>query len=168
MFFQTQEVGHEGLEHHPPFPQQRRRNPAGTQSTARDRFVYKDFHCGGAGISAMDVIPVIDIRRGSWVPASRGERALSQPIRSVLLQGADPLALAGAYRRILGSTTAYVADLDAIMGSGNNLAIIGDRAAAEPQLDLLLDAGIRSADEARRLLRSGAQKGIIAPKSEGG
>src|SRR3990172_10332644 len=112
MFFQTQEVGQEGLEHHGGWQKQRRRNPAGTQSTARDRFVYKDFHCGGAGISAMDVIPVIDIRRGVAVHAYRGERALYQPIRSVLLQGADPLALAGAYRRILGSTSAYVADLD--------------------------------------------------------
>ena len=113
----------------------------------------------------MDVIPVIDIRRGVAVHAYRGERALYQPIRSVLLQGADPLALAGAYRRILGSTSAYVADLDAIMGSGNNLAIIGDMAAAEPQLDLLVDAGIRSADEARRLLESGAKKVIIASES---
>jgi len=113
----------------------------------------------------MDVIPVIDIRRGVAVHAYRGERALYQPIRSVLLQGADPLALAGAYRRILGSTTSYVADLDAIMGSGNNLAIMGDMAAAEPQLDLLVDAGIRSVDDARRLLESGAKKVIIASES---
>ncbi|MBI2902371.1 MAG: hypothetical protein HYY12_02110 [Candidatus Methylomirabilis oxyfera] len=113
----------------------------------------------------MDVIPVIDICRGVAVHAYRGERALYQPIRSVLLQGSDPLRLAGAYRRTLGSTAAYVADLDAIMGTGNNLAIVGAMAAAEPELDLLVDAGVRSANEAGRLLESGAKKVIIASES---
>jgi phosphoribosylformimino-5-aminoimidazole carboxamide ribotide isomerase len=168
MLFQTQEVGHERLQHHLTLRQQRRSDPAGAQSTTRDRFVYKDLHCGGAGITAMDVIPVIDILRGVAVHAHRGERAGYRPIRSVLLQGAEPLALAGAYRRILGSTTAYVADLDAIMGTGDNLAIIGDMAAEEPQLDLLVDAGIRSADEVARLLESGAKKVIIASESMAG
>jgi phosphoribosylformimino-5-aminoimidazole carboxamide ribotide isomerase len=119
-------------------------------------------------MTVMDVIPVIDISRGIAVHAYRGERALYRPIRSVLLHGADPLALAAAYRRILGSTTAYVADLDAIMGSGNNLAIIRDMAAAEPRLELLVDAGIRNAEEAGRLLESGAKKVVIASESTAG
>jgi phosphoribosylformimino-5-aminoimidazole carboxamide ribotide isomerase len=119
-------------------------------------------------MTGMEVIPVIDISRGVAVHAHRGARALYKPIRSVLLTGADPIALAGAYRRTLGSTTVYIADLDAIAGSGDNLAIIRDMAAAEPRLELLVDAGIRNAEEAGRLLQSGAKKVVIASESTAG
>ncbi len=88
-----------------------------------------------------------------------------RPIRSALLQGTDPLALLRAYRTTLQSTAAYVADLDAIMALGDNLAIIAEMAASEPQLELLVDAGIRRGDDARRLLESGAKKVIIASES---
>lgn len=88
-----------------------------------------------------------------------------RPIRSALLNSADPLALLRAYRRTFESTSAYVADLDAIMGLGNNLAAISEMAAAEPQLELFVDGGIRSADEARRVLESGAKKVIVASES---
>lgn len=113
----------------------------------------------------MKVIPVIDISRGIAVHARRGERTTYRPIRSVLLQGADPLALLQAYSRTLQTTAAYVADLDAIMGLGDNLAIITEMAASKPQLELFVDAGVRSAAEARCLLRCGAKKVIIASES---
>ncbi len=113
----------------------------------------------------MKVIPVIDISRGIAVHARRGDRMAYRPIRSALLQGADPLALLQAYRKILASTAVYVADLDAIMGLGNNLALITRMAASQPQLELLVDAGIRSADEARSLVEAGAKKVVIASES---
>ena len=113
----------------------------------------------------MKVIPVIDISRGIAVHARRGERMTYGPIRSTLLPGADPLALLQAYCRALESTAAYVADLDAIMGLGDNLGTIAEMAAAEPQLELFVDAGIRTADEARRLLEAGAKKVVIASES---
>lgn len=113
----------------------------------------------------MNIIPVIDISRGIAVHARRGERLTYRPIRSALLQGADPTALLRAYRKTLESRAAYVADLDAIMGLGDNLAIIAEMAASEPQVELLVDAGIRSANEARCLLESGVKKVIIASES---
>ena len=113
----------------------------------------------------MQVIPVIDIMRGIAVHARRGERIAYRPIQSVLLQGADPVALLRAYRSIFESTAVYVADLDAIMGSGENLTIIGKMAAALPQLELLVDAGIHNALQARRLLDAGAKKVVIASES---
>jgi phosphoribosylformimino-5-aminoimidazole carboxamide ribotide isomerase len=111
------------------------------------------------------VIPVIDIFRGTAVHARRGDRMSYRPIRSALLNSADPLALLRAYRRTFDSTSAYVADLDAIMGLGNNLGAISEMAAAEPQLELFVDGGIRSAGEARRVLESGAKKVIVASES---
>lgn len=113
----------------------------------------------------MQVIPVIDIMGGVAVHARRGERSAYRPIRSVLLQSADPVALLRAYHEILESDVVYIADLDAIMGSGDNLAIIGKMAASEPQLELLVDAGIHNARQARRLLDAGAKKVIIASES---
>lgn len=113
----------------------------------------------------MRVIPVIDISRGVAVHARRGERVTYEPIKSALLQGADPLALLRAYRRSLRSTAVYVADLDAITGAGENLTIIAEMAASEPQLELLIDAGMRRVDDARSLLRAGAKKVVIASES---
>ncbi|MDE2180684.1 MAG: hypothetical protein KGJ40_07540 [candidate division NC10 bacterium] len=113
----------------------------------------------------MKVIPVIDIMGGVAVHARRGERSAYRPIRSVLLQGADPVALLRAYRETLECDVVYIADLDAIMGSGENLAIIGKMAASEPQLELLVDAGIHNALQARRLLDAGAKKVVIASES---
>ena len=113
----------------------------------------------------MQVIPVIDIVRGIAVHARRGERMAYRPIQSVLLQGADPVALLRAYRETLESDAVYIADLDAIMGNGDNLAIIGKMATALPQLELLVDAGIHNALQARRLLDAGAKKVVFASES---
>jgi phosphoribosylformimino-5-aminoimidazole carboxamide ribotide isomerase len=113
----------------------------------------------------MQIIPVIDIMRGIAVHARRGERSAYRPIRSVLLQGADPVALLRAYRETLESKAVYVADLDAIMGGGDNLTIIAKMAAAEPQFELLVDAGIHNVLQARRLLDAGVKKVVIASES---
>lgn len=113
----------------------------------------------------MRIIPVIDILRGTAVHARRGERAAYRPVESVLVRGADPLALLRAYCRVFEPATVYVADLDAIMGLGNNFGIIAEMAASDPQRGFLVDAGIRSAQRARHLLRCGAAKIVIASES---
>src|SRR5574337_623762 len=124
MCFQRKQIGKKRLKHHSSFRQQRWGNSTSTQPSGCDRFMHNDLHRGEAAITAMQVIPVIDIMRGIAVHARRGERMTYRPIRSVLLQEADPVALLGAYRDILESKMVYIADLDAIMGKGENLAII--------------------------------------------
>ena len=114
------------------------------------------------GGSIIRVIPVIDIRRGIAVHARRGARTAYRPLRSALLNGNDPRALLRAYCTSLQSTSVYVADLDALMGLGDNLAVIAEMAAAQPHLELLVDSGVRRVDDARRLLQAGANKVIIA------
>ena len=113
----------------------------------------------------MNIIPVIDICRGVAVHARQGERTLYRPIRSALLPGADPLALLRAYRNTLESRSVYVADLDAITGHGENRAIIAEMASSEPQLELLVDTGVRNIEEAHSLIESGVKKVIIASES---
>lgn len=76
------------------------------------------------------------------------------------------MALLRAYRETLACDVVYIADLDAIMGSGDNLAVIARMAASEPQLELLVDAGIHNVPQARRLLLdAGATKVVLASES---
>ncbi|MGH7369675.1 MAG: HisA/HisF-related TIM barrel protein [Candidatus Methylomirabilaceae bacterium] len=113
----------------------------------------------------MKIIPVIDIWRGVAVHARRGERTQYRPIESHLVPGADPVALLRAYRTSLGSRSIYIADLDAISGHGDNLDVIAEITTSEPGVELLVDVGIRTIDDGRALLRSGASKVIVASES---
>ena len=64
----------------------------------------------------MRVIGVIDLKDGVAVHAVRGERQSYRPVRSGLVEGADPVDVARALRDRLGLRELYVADLDAIAG----------------------------------------------------
>ena len=63
----------------------------------------------------MRVIGVIDLKDGVAVHAVRGERQSYRPVRSKLVEGAEPVAVARALHA-LGLRELYVADLDAILG----------------------------------------------------
>lgn len=80
----------------------------------------------------MRVIPVLDIRRGIAVHVRRGERETYWPVQSCLTASADPLAL---------------------------LAKLARRVAG---VSLLVDAGVRSPEDARRLLDIGAAGALVA------
>jgi phosphoribosylformimino-5-aminoimidazole carboxamide ribotide isomerase len=113
----------------------------------------------------MQVIPVIDLRRGLAVHARRGARSLYRPVRSILCAGASPLDLLRAYRDRLGARTVYLADLDAITGDGHNLDLLAQMAAEVPRVELLVDAGVRGVSDARRLLALGIDKIVLGSES---
>lgn len=80
----------------------------------------------------MRVIPVIDIRGGVAVHARRGRREEYAPLQPI----ADPVAVATALGGRCGTTTLYVADLDAIeRGEPNRAALRALTAVAEVWLD---------------------------------
>jgi HisA/HisF family protein len=89
----------------------------------------------------MDVIPVIDLMDGEVVHARRGERGCYRPIRSKLVGGSGPLAIAGALMRLASFKTLYVADLDAIRGRGGHDRVIAALVAAHPQVEFWVDRG---------------------------
>ena len=99
----------------------------------------------------MRIIPVIDLKQGQVVRGVGGRRDEYRPIESRLCGNAKPETVARAFAE-LGFREAYIADLDAIekgtcyfSGDGNqNIPFFG--------LELLVDAGPRSAAEARRLV----------------
>lgn len=70
----------------------------------------------------MQVIPVIDVRGGVAVAASRGDRARYRPLETPLAASPDPVAVARGLRGLFPFKTLYVADLDGIEGRGADLA----------------------------------------------
>jgi phosphoribosylformimino-5-aminoimidazole carboxamide ribotide isomerase len=98
----------------------------------------------------MRLIPVIDLLNGQVVHAVKGDRAKYSPIRSVLCDNPNPTRIARAFRDTLGLHELYIADLNAIQ-NGNpstHLDIIASLASRE-RIDIILDAGISTAQDAR-------------------
>jgi phosphoribosylformimino-5-aminoimidazole carboxamide ribotide isomerase len=97
----------------------------------------------------MRVVPVLDVRDGEAVHAVAGQRAHYAPLRSGLATGtADPTRVARAFRDRLALETVYLADLDAIGGTGTNDPVV--RNLVSLGLAVWLDAGARDAPDAAR------------------
>jgi phosphoribosylformimino-5-aminoimidazole carboxamide ribotide isomerase len=98
-------------------------------------------------LSDFDVIPVIDLKDGVVVharagkQAHAGKRAEYRPLATPFGVPHDAVAIARALLAITFSPTLYVADLDAILGQGNNLDLCRELAEAFPETALWVDAG---------------------------
>ncbi len=112
----------------------------------------------------MHVIPVIDLKAGVVVRAHLGQRDRYRPIETPLSPTADPVDVARGLIALHPFTTLYLADLDAIMGDGDNGAAIARLRAARPDLTLWVDNGI--ADHARADAWLGAGLGRLVLGSE--
>jgi phosphoribosylformimino-5-aminoimidazole carboxamide ribotide isomerase len=111
---------------------------------------------------AMRVIGVIDLKDGLAVHAVRGERQRYRPVRSGLVDGADPVAVARALRDRLGLRELYVADLDAIAGGRGHDDVL--RALAT-EAELMVDAGVGDAAGVERVLSLGAARAIVGTET---
>src|SRR5262245_9530464 len=105
----------------------------------------------------MRIVPVLDLKGGHAVHAVRGQRDAYAPVRSVLAESADPVALARGFRAHLDCDTCYVADLDAIAGRGDHGPTI--RAIAALGITVWLDAG------AARAIGHGAGRVIVGTET---
>lgn len=97
----------------------------------------------------MEVIPVIDLLNGQVVRGVGGRRDEYRPIVSSLALSAEPGVIAAALRAQFALPRLYVADLDAITRGKRDLP--SWRAIAATGVSLLIDAGVRSAQEAAEL-----------------
>ncbi|WP_428565229.1 MAG: HisA/HisF-related TIM barrel protein [Solidesulfovibrio sp. DCME] len=106
------------------------------------------------------LVPVLDILGGQVVGAVRGERERYQPVRSQLVTSAAPLAVAEALVGLTRAEALYVADLDAIMGRGDNAATV---AALSERLgcQVWLDAGAADVAGVRAILACGAGAAVL-------
>jgi phosphoribosylformimino-5-aminoimidazole carboxamide ribotide isomerase len=106
----------------------------------------------------MDVIPVLDLAGGVAVWAVAGDRARYAPLASAAAPGrtGDALAIRQGYRRVLGATGCYVADLDAIQGRPLQAALLRELAGVGAGEPLLVDAGAGTPAAAVAVMGCGA------------
>ena len=107
----------------------------------------------------MQILPVLDLLNGIVVRGVGGRRDEYRPVESVLTTSAHPLDVARAFRERLELTTLYVADLDGILHQRPNEHIFQQLVA--DGFELWIDGGLRSLDDASRLLSTGAAKVIV-------
>jgi phosphoribosylformimino-5-aminoimidazole carboxamide ribotide isomerase len=110
----------------------------------------------------MRVIPVIDLKGGVAVHAVRGERERYRPLRSALVDGADPAAVTRAVRDRLGLGELYVADLDAIAGGPGHSELV---VVLAREARAMVDAGAATPAAVARLLDLGAARVIVGTES---
>jgi len=102
-------------------------------------------------VEGVRVVGVIDLVAGTAVHAVRGERERYRPL-------GDPLAVA----RRFGLDELYVADLDAIAGTGANDAAI---AALAREARVMVDAGVSGPEAARALLSLGVDRVVVGTET---
>jgi len=94
----------------------------------------------------MQVIPVIDLMGGWVVRAKGGARETYRPIVTPLSATAAPEDVVAGLLRLAPFSALYIADLDAIMGKGDNGAALARLKAAFPALELWIDNGAATAE----------------------
>lgn len=98
------------------------------------------------------------------VQGLRGERQHYRAVRSGLVAGSDPVAIARALCRECDGTAVYVADLDALEGRGDHRGVIRelrDDLGVEPWVD----AGVSDSEAASRVLEAGAARVIVGTET---
>ena len=112
----------------------------------------------------MEIVPVLDLKGGVVVHARRGQRDAYAPLRSPLIGGCEPVAVARALCAVCHTSRLYVADLDALAGAPADEATLAALAAvAEPWVD----AGATTREWAAALARAGAARTVIGTESLG-
>lgn len=107
-------------------------------------------------MSEFSVIPVIDLKGGNIVHAVGGKRADYRPIASPFGPADSPLAIARGLIDAADARTLYIADLDAIAGTGNNFELCRGLADRLHGVTLWIDAGFSNVTDCLFWLPLGA------------
>lgn len=114
----------------------------------------------------MRIVPVIDLKDGQVVHARGGARETYRPIRSILADSSEPLRLVAGLRTLHPFADLYVADLDAIEGSGGHDAVLEHLRRAFADLRLWVDKGLASEAACRDWLSRGLGDLVIGSESQ--
>jgi HisA/HisF family protein len=106
--------------------------------------------------SEFSVIPALDLKEGIVVHAKAGNRADYAPIASPFGAADDPVAIAGGLLAATGSPVLYIADLDAIAGTGEHFELVRGLADALHGTALWIDAGFSNVSDCAFWLPLGA------------
>jgi phosphoribosylformimino-5-aminoimidazole carboxamide ribotide isomerase len=108
------------------------------------------------------VIGVIDVLAGRAVHARAGARDRYAAVQNAAgrpIDAGNVLTLAELYTDVLGIPEIYVADLDAIVEERPQEDVI--RRLVSLEAPLWVDGGVRSVDDARRVIDLGARRAIV-------
>ncbi len=92
----------------------------------------------------MKIIPVIDLKDGLVVHAHLGLRDQYQPIHTLLCQSAELFKVMTAFLTLADFECFYIADLNAITGSGHHQALIAELLKSYPQKTFWIDSGYQT------------------------
>lgn len=113
----------------------------------------------------MKIIPVIDILNGSAVRAHRGHRQSYQPLQSTLCNRGKILPLIDRLCSEFGFPLIYLCDLNAVMGNGNNDALLAQIGLRFPQLQLWFDGGFRQPADLDRSSRYAHVRNVVGSET---
>lgn len=113
----------------------------------------------------MQLIPVIDLKGGCVVHARRGLREAYRPIATPLARSAAPLDVVAGLLALAPFRTLYVADLDAISGTGCHVREVDALRHTFPQLELWIDAGESRAEQVRQRADDGRGISVVGSES---
>jgi phosphoribosylformimino-5-aminoimidazole carboxamide ribotide isomerase len=114
----------------------------------------------------MEIIPVIDLKNGVVVRARMGRRDQYRPIETPLSPTSDPVPVARGLMSLHPFTTLYVADLDAIEGTGDNRAALTRLKEDNPHLTMWVDSGIAGLADAERWLADGLGHLVLGSETQ--
>jgi phosphoribosylformimino-5-aminoimidazole carboxamide ribotide isomerase len=114
----------------------------------------------------MIVIPVVDLVGGQVVHARKGNRDAYRPIVSPLSPTSDPVDVVGGLLALHPFTTLYVADLDSILGRGDNRGALRRLRTAFPALQLWIDNGAHDSTALAALLDEDLGVPVVGSESQ--
>jgi HisA/HisF family protein len=114
----------------------------------------------------MNIIPVLDLRGGVVVRAQMGQRDRYRPIVSPLSPTSDPEDVTRGLLAVHAFTIFYLADLDAIEGTGGNEHVLRRLRAAFPALAFWVDNGAADAAAADRFLDADFGHLVVGSESQ--
>ncbi|WP_239025310.1 HisA/HisF-related TIM barrel protein [Rhodoligotrophos defluvii] len=112
----------------------------------------------------MDIIPVLDVKDGLVVHARRGERSAYRPIETPLSASAAPGEVLAGLLGLHPFRQVYIADLDAIQGTGDNREATAALAKHHPEIEFWIDRGTDDLGAAQRWLAE--EHGVLVLGSE--
>jgi len=112
------------------------------------------FHasCRNEVVSALRIIPVLDLKGGVVVRARAGRREEYLPIETPLSSSAEPVAVVEGLRKLYAFDTFYCADLDAIEGGEPNAQSLDALESMPSPPTIWLDAGCNEAGTLEAML----------------
>jgi len=114
----------------------------------------------------MDIIPVLDLRGGIVVRARMGRRDRYRPLESQLTPTSDPVDVMRGFYSVYPFKTFYIADLDAIVGTGNNEVSLRQLKAEFPAVVFWVDNGVADMSAASSWLDGGLGHLVVGSESQ--